>query len=114
MKLSAKAHGILDYVVVIFLLASPTIFGLPATTAIFTYILGLIHLLLTVATDFPVGIVRIIPFKIHGYIELIVSFTLIAIAFWLAKYDGAIARNYYLAFGSVVFLTWLITDYKEN
>lgn len=114
MKLPAKAHGILDYLVVVFLLVSPTIFNLPRTTALFTYVLGFVHLSLTVFTDFPLGVVKVIPLKVHGMIELIVSIMLIIAAFVLAGIDGAIAQLFYLVFAAVVFLTWLMTDYRSQ
>ncbi len=112
MKLKAKAHGVLDYIVVIFLFASPTLFNLPMTTSIFTYILGFVHLGLTVTTDFPLGLVKLIPLKIHGIIELVVSFALVGAAFVLQAMDGPIAKYFYLSFAAAVFLTWLMTDYK--
>jgi hypothetical protein len=114
MKLSAKIHGILDYVVVAFLLASPTIFNLPSLTAIFTYILGFVHLTLTVLTDFPAGLIKIIPLKVHGIIELIVSITLVGVAFVLGDAEGSIAKYFYLGFAAAVFVTWVITDYKGS
>ncbi|MFY0697235.1 MAG: hypothetical protein JXR11_05240 [Balneola sp.] len=112
--LTSKLHGIIDYVVVVFLLASPSLFGLPEFTACCTYILAGIHLTLTVLTDFEVGLFKVIPFKIHGLIELIVSLALIGFAFYLGGREGDLARNFYLCFGIAVFLTWLISDYKKN
>ncbi|HXH99165.1 MAG TPA: hypothetical protein VNI52_02770 [Sphingobacteriaceae bacterium] len=114
MKLNSKIHGAIDYAVVIFLLLSPTLFGLPGTTAIFTYVLAVIHLLLTVTTNFEYGLIRIIPFSVHGIIELIVSFVLIGVAFYLGNIEGDLARNFYLSIGAAVFLTWLMTDYKTS
>ncbi len=73
MKLNSKTHGIVDYLVVVFLLIAPTAFHLPETTAVFTYVLGGIHLALTVLTNFEFGLVKVIPFKTHGLIELVVS-----------------------------------------
>ncbi len=109
--LDPKTHGIIDYLVVIFLWASPTLFGLPPTTALFTYVLGGIHLLLTVSTRFPLGFLNLIPFQLHGTIELIVSLVLVGVAFYLGGEEGALARNFYLGFAAAVFLTWLVTDY---
>ncbi len=114
MKLNSKIHGVIDYVVVLFLLASPPLFGLPEITSMFTYALGRIHLLLTIATKFELGIIKLIPFKLHGIIELIVSLALIAVAFYLGNLEGEVSRNFYLGFGIAVFLTWLITDYKSS
>ena len=113
MKLNSRIHGIIDYVVVIFLLASPTLFALPELTTKFTYALGIIHLILTVSTNFELGFFKFIPFRIHGMIELIVSIALIGVAFYLGSCEGDLARNFYLGFGIAVFLTWLLTDYKS-
>lgn len=114
MKLSSKLHGIIDYVVVVFLLASPSLFGLPEFTACCTYILAGIHLALTILTDFEVGLLKVIPFKVHGMIELIVSLALVGFAFYVGGREGDLARNFYLGFGVAVFLTWFITDYKGS
>ncbi len=114
MKLNSKTHGAIDYLVVVFLLLSPTLFGLKDITAIFTYTLAAIHLLLTITTNFELGLVKIIPFKIHGVVELIVAIGLIGVAFYLGNLEGELSRNFYLSFGIAVFLTWLITDYKTS
>jgi hypothetical protein len=112
MKLNSKTHGAIDYLVVVFLFLSPTLFGLKDITTTFTYVLAAIHLLLTITTKFEFGLVKIIPFKIHGVIELIVSIVLIGVAFYLGNLEGELSRNFYLSFGVAVFITWLITDYK--
>lgn len=114
MKLNSKIHGIVDYLVVLFLWSAPTLFGLPETTALFTYVLGGIHLTLTILTDFEFGIVKVIPLKLHGWIELIVSIALIGGAFYLGSLEGNLARNFYLGFALAVFLTWLVTDYQTK
>jgi len=114
MKLTAKIHGIIDYVVVVFLWASPSLFGLPAFTTTFTYALGCIHLALTTCTRFEFGIFKFIPLRIHGIIEVVVSFALVGVAFYLGKLEGAMARNFYLLFALAVFITWLGTDYKTR
>lgn len=112
MKLPAKIHGIIDYVVVLFLWASPSLFGLPAVTTTFTYALGCIHLILTMFTKFEWGLVKWIPLTVHGMIELIVSFVLAGVAFYLGNVEGPVARNFYLLFALAVFVTWLASDYK--
>ncbi len=114
MKLSSKLHGIIDYVVVVFLLASPSLFGLPEFTACCTYILAGIHFTLTILTDFELGLIKVIPFKVHGMVELIVSLALIGFAFYVGGREGDLARNFYIGFGVAVFLTWLISEYGKS
>jgi hypothetical protein len=108
--ISPKMHGIIDYLVVIFLLASPTIFGFTGLLATFTYALGIVHLLLTILTDYDFGLIKVIPFTFHGTIEFIVGVALIVIAYTLFK-DNAVGKLFYVIFGTVVLLTWLLTDY---
>lgn len=114
MKLNSKIHGIIDYLVVLFLFLAPTLFHLPEFTSKFTYALGAVHLTLTILTKFELGIFKIIPFKIHGIIELIVSLALVAVAFYLGNLEGSLAKTFYLCFAAAVFVTWLITDYKDK
>lgn len=114
MKINSKIHGYLDYLVVLVLLILPTLFNLPETTTIFTYSLGGIHLLLTLFTNFEVGLVKIIPFSIHGWIEIIVAVALVAVAFYLGSIDGDFSRNLYFVLAAIVFVIWLITDYQRT
>ncbi len=109
--ISPRVHAFIDLLVVVFLFASPTVFGFTGTLAMFTYVLGIIHLLLTLLTDFSMGVVKIIPLPIHGVIEFVVGVVLIALAYTLFKNypDGTL---YYVIFGTIVLLTWLVTDYK--
>ncbi|WP_373513271.1 hypothetical protein [Persicitalea sp.] len=111
--INAKIHGIIDYLVVVFLLAAPSLFGLPPTTALFTYVLGGIHLALTLLTDTDLGLIKVIPFPIHGWIELIVGIALVGAAFYLGGLEGDLARNFYLGFGGAVLLVWALTDYQS-
>lgn len=110
--INSKLHGIIDYLVVLFLWLSPSLFGLPETTALFTYVLGGIHLVLTLLTNFQAGLIKVIPLSIHGWIELIVAIALVGVAIFLGNKEGMLARNYYLGFAAAVFVTWLLTDYR--
>jgi hypothetical protein len=52
--IGVHAHAMLDYVLAIFLIASPFIFGFDddSTAAAFFIVLGVVHLLMTIATRF--------------------------------------------------------------
>ena len=113
--LSPRIHGYLDYVVVITFLAAPTLLGLSGIPAVISYALSIIHLAVTLLTDFPLGIIKAIPLKLHSTIEFLVSFTLIALP-WLLGFASVIpARNFYIVVaGVVIFIAWLVTDYKAE
>jgi hypothetical protein len=110
--LKANTHGIIDYAVVIFLWLSPTIFGLSDFVSTLTYGLGCVHLALTVLTNFRYGLVKVIPFKLHGWIELVVSIVLIGSPWILGFNEIPVDKFFYIGLGGGVFITWLITDYN--
>ncbi|MGH9949019.1 MAG: hypothetical protein ACRD6X_17750 [Pyrinomonadaceae bacterium] len=112
--LSPKLHGYLDYVVVAAFALAPTIFGFTGLPATLSYLLAVVHLSLTVLTAFPLGLVKLVPFSIHGMIELVVSIALVLLPFVLGFSGDAAARNFYIAAGVVVFVVWLITDYGTD
>ena len=80
--ISSKTHAILDYATVIFLLASPSLFDMDNSLSTFTYVLAGVHFILTILTAFEFGLVKVIPFRVHGLIEVVVSIVLAALAFW--------------------------------
>ena len=110
--ISSKLHGILDYSVVLFLLASPTLFKMEGTLCTFTYALGVIHFLLTILTNFELGIIKIIPFPIHGLIEFFVAIALALISFWFNRNGNALGYYYYLYFSIAIMLVFVLTDFK--
>ena len=112
--LSAKAHGILDYLLVIFLLASPTLFKMEGHLAMFTYALGGVHLLLTILTAFPLGIIKVIPFRIHGLIELVVAIALGAVALWLREHGNTLGFEFYIGLTTLILVVFLVTDFRSN
>ena len=111
--ISLRVHGIIDFVVVLFLLASPMSFGLSGLVAIFTYALAIVHLTLTLLTDFSAGLLKVISLPLHGMIELVVGIALIILGFTLFKNTG-VGKVFYIAFGAAVLITWLFSDYQRN
>ena len=111
--LTSKAHGILDYIFAIFLLASPMLFQMEGNLGIFTYVLGAAHLAITALTDFEVGLIRLIPFRIHGLIEIVVSLLLIVAAFWFYNNESTMGFYYYLAIAGTILIVFIITDFKK-
>lgn len=112
--ISSRVHGILDYLTVLFLFAAPTIFKMEGSLAIFTYALACIHFLLTALTNFEPGIFKVIPFRIHGLIELIVSVALIAVAFWFNSDGNVLGFYFYMCLAIVILVVFLLTDFKGS
>jgi hypothetical protein len=109
--ISPKNHGFIDLLMVVILLVSPYYFGFTGVLATFTYALGVVHLLLTLLTANSFGLFKVIPLPVHGSIEFMVGIVLIVLAYTLFKNDTD-GKLYYIIFGTVILLTWLVTDYK--
>ncbi len=110
--LSPRSHGILDFLVVVFLLLSPLLFDLQEPAATFAYVLAGIHLILTVLTAFPMGLIKIIPLRIHGLIEVLVSVFLVFSPYIIGFTEDPMAIWFFPVFGLVVLLVFLISDYN--
>lgn len=73
----ARVHGVIDYTTVAAFLNAPMVFGFHGNGATIAYWLAGIHLLMTGGTDFPVGLFKFIPFRVHGATELVAGLFLI-------------------------------------
>lgn len=93
---------------------APTLFDLSGLPATISYLLAVIHFVLTFFTAFPLGLVKAIPFRIHGMIELAVSILLVLLPWLLGFASIQSARNFYVAAGIVVFIVWFVTDYATD
>ena len=110
--LSPTAHGYIDYLFVASLALAPTLLNFVSTAMVFCYTVAGAVLLLSLLTRYPLGVVKKIPFTVHGGIELVASLAVLASPwlFWFAEIDPA--RNFFLTSGILLFGVWLITDYK--
>ncbi|MGR9087604.1 MAG: SPW repeat domain-containing protein [Gammaproteobacteria bacterium] len=108
--INPTVHGYLDYATVVLFFLAPNLFGLSGQPAMIAYALAVIHLAVTLTTDFPSGVVRVIPFPVHGWIERIVGPVLVVLPF-VMSFTGA-ARNFYILVGIVIVLVGAFTDYE--
>ncbi len=110
--ISPRVHGYLDFLTVAIFLLAPTLLGLSQLPAMLAYSLAGVHLLVTLASDFPFGVVKLIPFTIHGWIERLIGPSLIALPFIVGFANEEMARNFYIAMGVVIIVVGLLTDYQ--
>lgn len=110
--ISPRIHGYFDFLTVVIFLLAPALLGLSQLPAMLAYSLAAVHLIVTLTSDFPFGIFRLIPFAIHGWIERLVGPSLIALPFIFGFANEDIARNFYIAMGVVIILVGILTNYK--
>lgn len=111
-KLSPATHGILDYVTVLLLFISPSLFSMESPGSVLSYTLAIVHLVLTLLTDFPAGALKIISLRIHGLIELIVSIGLLAVAISFRILGYSVSFYFYLIFSVILFIVWAVSEYR--
>ena len=111
--LSPKGHGYIDYLVVLGFLAAPEVLEFDGTPATVCYVLACVHLLLTVGTDAPFGLVHAIAFPLHGIIEFFVAIALMAMPWILGVSGNDTLRNFFIGAGAFVIVIFLITDYRN-
>ncbi len=112
--LSPRLHGLLDYVVVALFALGPTIFGFGGTAATVAYVVAGIHLSLTVLTAFPMGLVKVIPFKVHGVLEVGALVGITAAPWMFGFGDSNTPRNFFLAAGALIAGVVVLTDYHTT
>jgi SPW repeat len=110
----ARVHGVLDYAVVAAFLNAPLVLGFHGTPAEIVYWLSGIHLLLTGFTDFRLGVFRVIPFRIHGALELVAGL-FVLVAPWIFGFSGLpVARNFFVVMGVIILVVFALTDYSQR
>lgn len=111
--ITARLHGYLDYLTVLIFLAAPSVLGFGGLAATLAWLLAGVHLAMTLATRFPLGVFRRLAFALHGWVERIVGPALIAIAFLPAISDERPAFTFFAGMGLVIVAVGWLTDYAE-
>jgi len=112
--LNPRTHGIIDYVLVALFALAPTLFGFEGTPQTVSYVLAAVHLSMSLLTAYPLGAIKLVPFPIHGAIEVAVAVTLLALPWLLGFSQVEAARNFFLATGALVGVVFLLTNYKAG
>jgi hypothetical protein len=113
--LNARLHGYLDLVTVAVFVLAPFLFGLGGYVAAVAWGLAAVHLALTLLTRFPLGVVKVIPFPVHGVVELIVGVVLVlAMPRLLGAGLGSPARSFFTGAGVAILVVWVLTRYRES
>jgi len=112
--LPARIHGIGDYgsafaLIIVGLLVDGS--GEARGTGV---VLGLVLLVVSILTDYPLGVRRIIPFKLHSAGDYLGAGALIVAPFVLGFSDTDEGlTTFYVAVGAVLVAVSLLTDYDH-
>ena len=110
--ISPTVHGVLDYSTCAFFALAPNLFNLHGTYATICYVLAAGYLVVSLLTNMPLGAVRVIPFPVHGKLELVSGLVFIASP-WLFGFadNNETARNLFVGAGLVFLVVYFLTDW---
>ena len=116
----AFVHGIFDYIGGIALLAAPNLFGFadgPTAAVMIPRIIGVIVLLHSICTLYEVGLIKILPMRVHLMNDYIASLFLAASP-WLFGFNDGPSNQWmpHVIVGIAVFVLSLMTrtDNRES
>ena len=112
--ITPRRHGAIDYGFLIIALVGPSLLGLNGTARVVFGVLGLVQGTLNVFTDHPLALKRVVPFRVHGRLELggvPVYFLLPVLA---GAIDGTRALVFYLVAGALLLAVFVLTDWKAT
>jgi hypothetical protein len=107
-------HGVIDYAAVLIFAAAPTALGLHDGPALLSYALAVVHLLMTLLTDFSAGAVRIVPLWVHNWVERLVGPGLILLAFVPLVGNTPTAQAFFIGMGVIIFAVERLTGYAAT
>ncbi|MHA3772127.1 SPW repeat domain-containing protein [Verrucomicrobiota bacterium sgz303538] len=104
-------HGLLDYLMGLTFIVIPWLFGIPRHTlsASLFIALGVITLIYSFFTNYELGVIHAIPFRVHLVFDLVAGF-LLATAPWLFGFaDATKLVGPHVAFGMFAICVPLLT-----
>lgn len=102
--ITKRIHAYLDYPVAIALIALPFLLNLGSSNPVALYlsvVTGVAAFILTILTDHHLGLIKVIPYKVHLIVDFLVAVTFI-IAPFILSFKGIDAYYYWLNAAAVL------------
>jgi hypothetical protein len=97
---------------VIILIFGPGVAGFAGRQATMAYVLAAAIFILSVLTRYPLGVLKLLRFPLHGAVELTIALMILILP-WLANFARGIhSRNFYVLIGLVMLTIWFMTDFR--
>lgn len=111
--ISPRLHGVIDYAACAGMLTLPGLLRLSpaARTASTTFALS--YLGLSTLTDYPLAVRRLIPFPVHGRVELGSTPALLLLPALLGGLKTTREKVYFLALVGTVLTVYRLTNWQE-
>jgi hypothetical protein len=112
--LNPLVHGLLDYALAAAFLVLPGLLGFSRDAASLSHIIGVVYLGVSLFTKYPLGVLKLIPFPVHGVLESIMAAAWIVMPWVLGFQEDSAARTFYMIAGIALLLVAAVTDYKAS
>lgn len=112
--IDTKTHGYIDYIMGIFLIASPSLFNLNINgieSTIF-YIAGVAVIFYSLLTNYELGLIKIIPMSGHLILDILSGILLVASP-WIFDFAGIVYAPH-LILGILEIVAALLTSSKPR
>jgi len=99
-------HAYLDYPVALALIGLPFLLSLGSTNSLafqLSVVVGVAALILTILTDHHLGLIKVIPYKIHLLVDFLVGL-LFVLAPFIFSFEGMDAYYYWINGAAVLFV----------
>lgn len=112
--IDTKAHGYMDYIMGIFLIASPSLFSLNlnAIESTIFYVVGATALLYSLLTNYELGLIKIVPMKAHLMLDIF-SGIFLAASPWLLDFANSVYKPH-LVIGIIEIGIAILTSSKPR
>ena len=114
--ITKEIHAFLDYPVALALIGHPFLLGLGSSNPLafqLSVATGVAALILTLLTDHRLGLIKIIPYKVHLAVDLMVGIVFVLAPFILA-FKGLDAAYYWLNGAAILTVVGLHKAATEN
>lgn len=106
-------HGALDYLLAIAFLLAPQVLAFEHDAARVAQIIGVTYLGVSLLTRYPLGLVKWIPFPIHGVAETAMAIAWIVLP-WVLGFGSRAAVTFFPAAGIALLVVVALTDYQAS
>jgi hypothetical protein len=106
------AHGAIDYGFVTIQALAPSLFGLAGPARMLCYVFAASQGILNALTNHPLGLVRVVPLRVHGQLETPFVPSLLLLPWATGALKQPNARRYFVAFFSIALVNYLLTGYN--
>lgn len=112
--ISPRVHGMIDYGTSAAVAAVPAALDVPPAARNLFEGLATGYTGLSALTDYPLGVKKAVPFKMHGAAELAIGMVLPAMPWLLGFSDNKAARNLCFGLTALTLVVSALTDWDQQ